>query len=172
MKSKAIILFFSVLILSSATAAYAANEHSNQNKEKHSEKYELRAQNENSEENGECNEEVRNHGEYVSCVAHTHPGGDVVSEAARSQIGKIYNDDEDEEEDEDETPTVTPEVSPSVTPEVSPSVTPEVSPSVTPELSPEATPSATPEPEPLGEQINGFIDQIKELLDKISSILP
>ena len=41
-------------------------------------------------EDGECdpNADWKNHGEYVSCVAHTHPGGQVVSEAARSDIGK------------------------------------------------------------------------------------
>lgn len=32
----------------------------------------------------------KNHGEYVSCVAHEHPGGKVVADAARSDIGKKH----------------------------------------------------------------------------------
>jgi hypothetical protein len=44
--------------------------------------------------------EWKNHGEYVSCVAKTHPGGEVVAEAARSSIGKKDH------------PSVTPSVSP------------------------------------------------------------
>src|SRR3989344_3933414 len=51
-----------------------------------------------------CNldDEWKNHGEFVSCVAHEHRGGDDVSEAARSDVGKKFEDDEFENEDEDE----------------------------------------------------------------------
>ena len=45
-------------------------------------------------------DEWKNHGEYVSCVAHTHPGGAAVSAAAQSDIGKKF-DDEDDIDDED-----------------------------------------------------------------------
>lgn len=178
MKSKVIVLFLAALILSSATTAYAVNEHSNS---RASENYGHSKTNENvlgavqnsqvedSEENEDgCGEDVRNHGEYVSCVAKTHPGGDAVSEAAHSDVGKKFDD---EDEEEDETPTISPSVTPVASPSVSPEVSPTISPEVSPEITPEASPSATPESQPIGEQINGFIDQIKELLNKISSLL-
>lgn len=59
----------------------------------------------------------KNHGAYVSCVAHTHPGGQVVAAAAKSDIGKKHG-----------SVSVTPSVSPSVSPSASPSVEPSVSP--------------------------------------------
>jgi hypothetical protein len=57
----------------------------------------------------ECdpNAEWKNHGAYVSCVAKTHPGGDAVSAAARSDVGKKHLD---------ETPTGSPSATPSVSP--------------------------------------------------------
>lgn len=51
--------------------------------------------------------EWKNHGAYVSCVAKTHPGGQVVSAAAKSDIGKQLKD---------ATPTATPTVTTSPTP--------------------------------------------------------
>lgn len=50
------------------------------------------------------NAQWKNHGQYVSCVAHTHQGGKVTAEAARSDIGKKH-------------------VSPSVSPSASPTAT-------------------------------------------------
>ena len=46
------------------------------------------------ENDGGCdpNAHWKNHGAYVSCVAHLHPGGKVVSEAARSEIGKKHGE--------------------------------------------------------------------------------
>jgi len=60
----------------------------------------------------ECdpNAEWKNHGQYVSCVAHLHLGGEVVSEAARSDIGKKNK--------------IEPSVSPSPTASPSPSISP------------------------------------------------
>ncbi len=49
----------------------------------------------------------KNHGEYVSCVAHLHQGGKIVSEAAKSDVGK---------KDIDESPTPSASPSPTVTP--------------------------------------------------------
>lgn len=60
----------------------------------------------------------KNHGAYVSCVAKTHPGGAVVSAAAKSSVGKH----------EDVTPTITPSVSPTESPTPSPSATPSATP--------------------------------------------
>ena len=49
-----------------------------------------KSQEHRSENGQECDEdgEWENHGKYVSCVAGTHPGGSVVSEASRSDVGK------------------------------------------------------------------------------------
>lgn len=55
--------------------------------------------------------EWKNHGSYVSCVAKTHPGGQVVSEAARSDVGKKHQ------------PSVTPSVSPTETLTPTPPIT-------------------------------------------------
>ena len=56
------------------------------------------------------NAEWKNHGEYVSCVAHTHPGGQVVSDAAHSDVGKNKN--------------ITPTIPPTETPTPSPITSP------------------------------------------------
>ena len=56
----------------------------------------------------------KNHGAYVSCVAHQHFGGKAVSEAARSEIGKKSHGGK---------PSVTPSVSPTETPTVTPPLT-------------------------------------------------
>lgn len=76
----------------------------------------------------------KNHGAYVSSVAKTHPGGEVVSAAARSVIGK--------KTDSSTVPTPTDSVSP--TPTTDPSVTPSIEPSIT--ETPEASPTALPSP--------------------------
>lgn len=57
----------------------------------------------------------KNHGAFISCIAHLHQGGEEVSEAAHSEIGKSN------EPSEELTPSVSP--SPSATPSVSPTVT-------------------------------------------------
>lgn len=102
----------------------------------------------------------KNHGQYVSSVAKTHPGGKVVSEAARSDIGK---------KKAKITPsvTLTPSVSPTITPSItlSPSPTATVTPSVT--LSPTPTDTVGPIP---NEQINSLIVELKELIKSLKSI--
>lgn len=70
------------------------------------------SQEDSSEETCDSNAQWKNHGAYVSCVAHTHPGGQVVSDAARSDIGKKHNT----------APSVTP--SPTNTPTPSPITSP------------------------------------------------
>ena len=140
------------------------------------------AKSDSSNLNADEEVEFKNHGQFVSSIAKTHPGGDEVSEAARSSVGKKdHDDDQDEDEDEDEdnddennaspTPCVSPSPSVSPSPLVSPS--PDVSP--TPEASP--SPSISPSPSPLSttqEQItfleslvarlNAIIDSLKNLL--------
>ncbi len=127
--------------------------------------------------------DFKNHGQFVSSVAHEHEDGEEVSEAARSSIGKKDHDEDfDEDEDDDDGGIVippTPGVSPSPTVSPSPLVspTPDVSPtpavSPTPDVSP--TPSVSPSPQAttgdqttllqnLIEKLNSVIDTLKKLL--------
>lgn len=106
------------------------------------------------------NEEYKNHGKYVSCVAKTHPGGKVVSEAAKSNIGKKGN-----------TTTITP--SPSISPSISPeaTATPTISPTIEP--TPDASSTAETNSEEnsvLGQQIKNLIDKINELLEMLKNL--
>lgn len=57
----------------------------------------------------------KNHGDYVSCVARLHPGGQAVSEAARSDIGK---------KQKGSTPSGSLKPSPSASSSASPSLSP------------------------------------------------
>ena len=114
----------------------------------------------NSQATCDEDEEWENHGSYVSCVARLHEGGSVVSEAAKSDIGKKHHD-EDEDED-DNSPSPTPITSPS--PVVSPS--PTVEPSAQPSVSP--TPSPTPTSEPV---IQENINLLQELITKLGEII-
>jgi hypothetical protein len=61
------------------------------------------------------NAQWKSHGDYVSCVAKTHPGGGVVSAAARSDVGKKHHGEE---------PSITPSVSPTGSPSATPTVSP------------------------------------------------
>ena len=126
----------------------------------------------------------KNHGEFVSCVAHQHLGGQIVSEAAKSDIGKHDDEDEDENEEEDGddddnlTASPTPEVSPSPTVSPSPSVSPspEVSPS--PDVSPSPTPEVSPSPGPTTQltgdnrnMITIFIEKLQDLINELQNLL-
>lgn len=122
-------------------------------------------------ENGcDPNAEWKNHGAYVSCVAKQKPGGQIVSEAAKSDVGKKNNGD---------TPiTVTPTISPEPSVEVTPSPTPteELTPTPTVEVTP-TTAVETPTPT-LGEEFveveaeNNILiqDLIQTLKDLIKSL--
>ena len=112
----------------------------------------------NNEDEDKCDDDVKNHGQYVSCVAKTHPGGKEVSIAARSDIGKKNH----------KTPTVT------TSPGVSPSVTPSLS--ITPTDNPTATPSVTVSPTPTesisqNQQIESLINELKGLLKALRGFL-
>lgn len=65
------------------------------------------------EKEEECNpeEKYKNHGEYVSCIAREHRGGEEVSDAARSDIGKKHENDNDGNDDH-LSPTISPVTSP------------------------------------------------------------
>ena len=111
------------------------------------------------------NAEWKNHGQYVSCVAKTNPGGQVVSAAARSNIGKKKTLG---------TTSPTPSVSPSitVTPTESVSPTPTSTPSATPTEDPTLTPTITPDDitvtfNPL-ESIKSFFKRISDLFNSAS----
>ena len=117
--------------------------------------------------NSQCSEdgEFKNHGQFVSCVAKQNLGGNEVSEAAKSDIGKKdHDDDEDRDEDneDDNNASPTPSVSPS--PLVSPS--PSVSPS--PDVSP--SPSVSPSPTP-AQNAQEQITFLQSIVDRLNSII-
>ena len=96
----------------------------------------------------------KNHGEYVSCVARLHLGGQTTSQAARSDIGKKKGS--------------TPSASLSPSPSASASATPEA----TATASPEATSSATVSiPEAIANEAKGLINNIVSLLARLQELL-
>jgi len=101
----------------------------------------------NSEvENTECdsNASYKNHGEYVSCVARQGLGGQVVSAAAKSDIGKKQV---------------------SITPTITPSSTPSATPTVTPPLtSPEVTLSGSSPLQSIAALISQVVTLLKDLI--------
>src|SRR3989344_7283368 len=82
------------------------------------------SENNNSQTQASCEEDAENHGQFVSCVAHLHEGGQTASEAAKSDIGKKDHDEDGDDDDE-----VSPSTSPSPTVSPSPSASPSPSPS-------------------------------------------
>lgn len=130
-------------------------------------------------------DDFKNHGDYVSSIAHEHEGGSVVSVAAKSDIGKHHDENNDGDEDDgvlipSVSPTDTPSVTPTDTPSVTPSesVTPTESPSVTPtdSITPTDTPTETVTPTPteaqtLGAGLKDFLDKLKELISNFTSTL-
>ncbi|MCL5784605.1 MAG: hypothetical protein M1142_04625 [Patescibacteria group bacterium] len=112
----------------------------------------------------------KNHGQYVSCVAHQKLGGEEVSEAARLEIGK--------DDDDKSSPAPTP--MPSVTPTPIPSSSP--SPSVSPSSSPSATPSSTPvstqsatlvdtKLQAVNSEISALIEMLSNALNSLKSLI-
>jgi hypothetical protein len=75
----------------------------------------------------------KNHGAYVSCIAHLHESGHFVAKAAHH----------DNDNDKDDHPSITPSVEPSTSPEPSMSPEPSASPSVSPVPSVSPTPLTT-----------------------------
>lgn len=110
----------------------------------------------------DCDDDNKNHGSAVSCIARQHLGGKEVSEVAHSQIGKNHED--NDLDDDDITPTIT--VTPSETPTATPSVTitPTDTPTATPSVTTTVTPSPTPTSEQLTSQINALLEELKNLL--------
>lgn len=102
------------------------------------------------ENENECEEDAKNHGAFVSCIAKEHNGGEVVRRAAQSSTGKKKH-----------TPSVTPNVTVSPTVSVTPTATPSVTITITP------SPTDTPTNEELTAQIKSLIDEIKELLKSL-----
>ncbi len=112
--------------------------------------------------NDSCDDgDFDNHGQYVSCVAKSHPGGLAVSSAAKSDIGKKDHDDDwDDDEDDDD------DIIASPTPSASPSVLP--SPTVSP------SPTASPSPEFSGEQrgiLNSIVEKLNDLIELLNNLL-
>lgn len=189
MKKNLTVFFLTVILLTSAINVYAVNEHANENGKEHGSvsfeagKHENSGKNEDHNkndddlivptviptqaptENDDCEENVKNHGEYVSCVAHRHEGGKVVSEAAHSSTGKKdHSDDGDENEP---TPTLTPTPTSTLTPSPTPTEILIVIPTIT-EISEEEGNQIGPE---IAEQIKELIDELKELIIFLTSIV-
>lgn len=179
MKNKAIISAVVIILLSSAVSASASNDHSNQrsalgennrvenHKEDNDNKNPLPTS--HVEENDDCDDNVKNHGDFVSCVAHEHLGGNRVSEAAHSDNGKKDDEDDDNDDEDDISPTVT--LILSVIPTATPSDTITPTPTKTPVITPTVT--LTPEQEQglLITQLKGLIDQLKDLMNSLTSFL-
>lgn len=117
-----------------------------------------------------CSDDVKNHGEFVSCEAKLDKDGHGNSLSARSDIGKKQHDrDEDEDEDDDDfTASPTPSASPTASPSPSVSPSPEASPS--PDVSP--SPSASPLTNVrVNLEARGPIDQVIAFIESIINTL-
>lgn len=95
----------------------------------------------------------KNHGQYVSCVAKNSDDKEDVKVAARSDIGKKFEDEDNEDEsndedsDEEENEDEDEDITPTPTPTVSVTTTPTPIPTATPTGSVTSTPTPTTEPE-------------------------
>lgn len=113
----------------------------------------------------------RNHGAYVSEVAKTHPGGEVVSAAAQSNVGKKTKPSTTPAPTASitVTPTVSPTVDPSVTPTIT--VTPTLEPTLTATPSPTGTITQTENDTFFGADVLGVNNLIKTIKDFIHSLI-
>ncbi len=105
----------------------------------------------------------KNHGQYVSCVAHEHEGGESVSEAARSDVGKNHHG--------SPKPSFSPSASPVASQSASPSISPEPSSSASSSASPEGTASGQNIGDTLGSQIQGIIDALQGLIHSLQGLI-
>lgn len=111
------------------------------------------------EENCDPSLEWKNHGAYVSCVAKLKQGGQAVSEAAKSNIGK---------KNQTGTPSASPLVSP--TPDASSSATPSASVLPSPEATSSGllTPAITQSIQTIQAGLTNLKDQFAALLDLLN----
>lgn len=165
----------SIIILFSAHQVSAANDKAKNEKASNNPSVEKRNENSKKEEVGKIGgarkeaeekledgeQEWKNHGQYVSSVAKTHPGGEVVSAAARSSIGKKGAT----------LPTLTPSVSPTTTPTATPTGTIAPTPTDDPDATPSPTLTVTPTPGGEGEELNAQLEGIIEVLESLISTL-
>lgn len=166
LKNKFFIFTLLTLVFLGVSQAHASNDHENESRKE--ERVEKNEHSTSKTEDESCDDEVKNHGEYVSCIAKKH-GEEKVSEAARSDIGKKHADldDDDEDDNDDKNPTITPITSPSVSPVLSPTGT--VSGTPTPSETPTTTPSVTPEPTS-STAASGLIKALQDLIAALTSI--
>ncbi|MFI5265176.1 MAG: hypothetical protein ACHQT7_00340 [Candidatus Levyibacteriota bacterium] len=106
---------------------------------------------------------AKNHGGLVSCVAHEHEGGSVVSAIAKSDDRKKEDNDSDERGSVIVTPTVTPTAS------VTPSVTETPTTTVTPTLT--ETPTVSPTAQLTSPDTNALLTQLRALLKQLEDSL-
>ncbi|MGE5042331.1 MAG: hypothetical protein ACM3IJ_05525 [Candidatus Levyibacteriota bacterium] len=132
-----------------------------------------------------CDDDNKNHGSYVSCVAHEHEGGHSVSTAAHSDEGKEREEEDDNRGGLGGTITPIPTVNPSITPTITVTPTDTITPTVTvtptetitPTVTITETPTATPGATINGDasvlltQIQALISQLKDALNSLGSFL-
>lgn len=160
MNIKALIIVPVIALFFAATIQVSAStQNPNQNGRKDNDSLEVVTVTPAQVSDDDCeNDDLKNHGAYVSCIARKHEGGETVSAAARSSIGK---EDKDEEDDEDEdTISVTPTVAPTAVVTVSPTV----SPSVTPVSSTTQVESA------IAAQLRSLIEELQNLINFLTSL--
>lgn len=164
----------SLIILLSAHQVSASNDKGNKSEDNPS----INKSNEHSGKEDKSKIEVndddewKNHGQFVSSVARTHSGGEEVSEAAHSSIGKKHDDDNDNDDNDNDDDDITPSVSPTQTPTETPTVTPSETLTPTPTEDPNSTPSPTltetPTPTP-GEGSNA--NAMQEIISTIGGLI-
>ncbi|MDP3941846.1 MAG: hypothetical protein Q8Q49_06080 [bacterium] len=108
-----VVLDVSPTVTLTTTPAPSSQERDEKDEEKN---HGVKAAETSAETTEECDSEGdwKNHGEYVSCVAKLHVGGDEVSEAARTDVGK-------KSDEHGDGPSVTPTLS--TTPTITPPLT-------------------------------------------------
>lgn len=145
------------LFFAAAIQVSASTQNPNQNGRKDNDSLEAVTVTPAQESDDDCEDEnLKNHGAYVSCIARKHEGGESVSAAARSSIGK-----KDEKDDEDEN---TFSVTPTVIPTVAVTASPTVSPSVTPVSSTTQVESA------IAAQLKSLIEELQNLINFLTSL--
>ncbi len=174
-----ILIIFALLVLPVDASQEKQNKNSNKNENARVQKIEARAVNESDPSItpsvvlsvspvSECDpqNEWKNHGEYVSCVAKQKTGGESVSSAARSSIGKKQKTNRPEVS---VSPSLTPSVSPTAAPSVSPSVTLTIAPTVEPSLT--ATPTAVPTVTIPTDQAQAVVRILERMLNYFKNLL-
>ncbi len=159
---KKVLLLSAGILIVTATPALAK-----ENGNKTPENGKLNEQAEIKDTGKECNpdDQWKNHGEYVSCVARLHLGSATTSAAAKSDIGKK---EAKEKETEDNGNEISPTAAPSGT--LTPTPTSTISATPTP-VSTESAQLLTEKAQALTNELNGVITFLNNVLASLKSLL-